>query len=61
MVKEYTIYGKNQGEKRVEIATVTGEHADRIIDMLFDYQEWTEYEIFFDTLWAEGEDDENRL
>lgn len=53
---KYTIYGQNENEPRYSIATIEAEDnktADSIVDMLFDYQEWTEYEIFFDTIWAE--------
>ena len=58
-MKEYTIYGQSNDDPTIyTIAQVRGIYADKVVDMLFDYQEWTDYEIFFDTLWADGGDNE---
>ena len=56
----YNIYGKNENEQ-VLITTITSdtkEYADKIVDMLFDYQEWTDYGIFFETIWVEEKGEE---
>lgn len=50
---KYTIYGQNDNEQKYTIATIEGKNAEKMVDMLFDYQEWTDYEIFFDSIWAE--------
>ena len=56
---KYTIYGQSNDDPTIyTIAQVQGNYAAQVIDMLFDYQEWTDYEIFFDTLWADGGDNE---
>ena len=52
-MKTFTIYAQNENEPRYSLATITGDNADKVVDMLFDYQEWADYEIFFDTIWAE--------
>ena len=59
---KYTIYGQNENEPRYSLATIEGDNAEKVVDMLFDYQEWADYEIMFDTIWAEkGEkNDETR-
>jgi len=59
MGKKYTIYGSHSDEPTIyTIAQVVGDNADKIIDILFDTQVWTDYEIFYDTIWAGGEDNE---
>jgi hypothetical protein len=56
---KYTIYGQSNDDPTIyTIAQVQGKYAAQVIDMLFDYQEWTDYEIFFDTIWADGGTDE---
>ena len=58
-MKKYTIYTEYfDDDPKKPIATITGDKADKIIDMLFDYNEWADYEIFFDTIWAEEDSDE---
>lgn len=57
-MKKYTIYGQNQDGPIYSLADIEGDNADKIVDMLFDYQEWADYEIMFDTIWAEGDDNE---
>lgn len=52
----YKIYGQNENEKKVLITTITSNnqvYANKVVDMLFDFQEWSSYDIFYDTLWAE--------
>jgi len=51
-MKTFTIYAQNENEPEVLIAKITGDNAEKVIDMLFDYQEWSQYEIIFDTIWA---------
>lgn len=56
----YNIYGKNDSEK-VLITTITSDnqvYANKVVDMLFDYQEWSLYDIFYDTIWAEEKGEE---
>jgi hypothetical protein len=55
-MKTFTIYAQNENEPRVSLATITGENAKQVIDMLFDYQEWSQYEIMFDSIWVEVEE-----
>ena len=50
---KYTIYAQNENGPIYSLADIEGENAEQVINMLFDYQEWTQYEIFFDTIWAE--------
>ena len=58
-MKKYTIYTEYfDDDPKKPIATITGDKADKIIDMLFDYNEWADYEIFFDTIWAEEDSNE---
>ena len=52
----YTIYGQNENETIYSIATISTEikqDGQNIIDMLFDYQEWANYGIHFETIWVE--------
>jgi hypothetical protein len=58
IMKTFTIYAQNENEPRYSLATITGDNADKVVDMLFDYQEWADYEIFFDTIWAEEDSNE---
>lgn len=51
-MKAYIIYGQNDGEPQVEIAVITGERADEIVEMLFDYGEFSLHDIWYDTIWA---------
>jgi hypothetical protein len=53
MGKVFTIYAQNENEPRYSLATITGDNAKQVVDMLFDYQEWSQYEIMFDNIWAE--------
>lgn len=57
-MKTFTIYAQNENEPRYSLATITGDSASQVVDMLFDYQEWADYEIFFDTIWAEEDSNE---
>ena len=57
-MKTFTIYAQNENEPRYSLAPITGDNADKVVDMLFDYQEWADYEIFFDTIWAEEDSNE---
>ena len=59
-MKTYTIYTKHfDDEPKKPIATITGEKARAIVDMLFDYMEFSNYGISYDTIWYYPEEDDN--
>lgn len=57
----YTIYGQNKDKPIYSIATISTEtkkSEKNIIDMLFDYKEWSKYASIFENIWAEEKGEE---